>query len=77
MNVYVLTWQDGNPKNQIINGVYGIFSTLEKAMKCACEHVTKEEDFIFDTDYSDTMFHYFTKNGTWTIEQLELDSTGF
>lgn len=77
MNVYVVTYEDGTQSRYFLNGAYGVFSTWEKAQYAVFEYIAHEKDTLLNTDAEPmTMMLFFTKQGTWKIEQIEIDSTG-
>ena len=81
MKVYVLTYSNGTlePIRDVLNGCYGVFSTLEKAQLAALANINSTaREIILDceNDIGKCMFLYFTNYGTWSIEQMELDDVG-
>ena len=81
MKVYVLTYSNGttDPTRNILNGCYGVFSSLKKAQLAAQANImASPKEIILDceNDIDRCMFLYFTNYGTWSIEEMELDDRG-
>ena len=81
MKVYVLSFTDGScggSLRHVLDGCYGVFSSLEKAQKAALQQIQNDNDVVLDceNDWPRAMFMYFCTKGTWTIERMELDDVG-
>ena len=76
MKVYAVSWTEGIRGNIWFNGVYGVFSTIDKAIKAIEEYTSAWNDNILDFDNDTVTWHYFTSQGTWSIDTIELDDVG-
>ena len=76
MKVYVVSWNGGPSMLTCLDGVYCVFDTLEKAQRTIFDYITEWEDTLLDIDLEPTTQLYFTAQGTWKIEQLEMNDTG-
>lgn len=81
MKIYVLTYTNGTvePWRNILNGCYGVFSTLNKAQLAAIANINDDGNEIildYKNDTTRGMFLYFTNYGTWSIEEMKLDDAG-
>lgn len=76
MKVYVLSWFSADEK--IEDGVYGAYSSLERAERAMNEYANDFNETILDTDYDvdkcdvDKWF-FFTDKGTYEIKAMFLD----
>lgn len=76
MKCYVLSWNSGATIPSALDGVYGVFSTIEKAQYAVFEYIAAWNDTLLDTDTDITMQLFFTAQGTWEIERYQMDDAG-
>ena len=76
MYVYVVTYTDDNQSHSFLNGIYGVFSTKEKAQYAVFDYIIKWKDTLLDTNNSEsTTMLFITAQGRWEIEQIKLNDT--
>lgn len=71
MKVYVLSWFSADEK--IEDGVYGAYSSLERAKRVINEYANNFHETILDTDYDVDEWLFFTDQGTYKIEAMFLN----
>lgn len=71
MKVYVLSWFSADEK--IEDGVYGAYSSLERAKRAMNEYANDFNETILDTDYNVDEWFFFTDKGTYEIKAMFLD----
>lgn len=77
--VYVLSFYSNGELDRLVDGVYGVFTNLERAFLAVGHHCEAFGLNILDYDFSDlgsTMWRYFTNKGTYVIEEMPLDDEG-
>ena len=74
MKVWVLTLETNTNLDGIITGVWGVYTSLEKAIS-AYRNNCKEygEVEVEWTCYSESLFTFTTNQSTWRIEAMQLD----
>ena len=79
MVVYVLSRFDGTGLGDVVDGVYGVFTTLDKAKQEACKHMLISGEKLLDYDYNDFngIWNYFSNKATYHIESMRLDDSCF
>ena len=76
MKIYVVSWNGGPSMLSVLDGVYCVCDTLEKAQHAIFSYITGWKDTLLDVDIDITEQLYFTAKGTWKIERLTMNDTG-
>lgn len=71
MKVYVLSWF--SDREEIEDGVYGAYSSLERAASAMNKYANDFNETIWDTAYDADEWLFFTNKGTYKIEAMFLD----
>lgn len=74
--VYVLSFYSNGELDRLVDGVYGVFSTYERACRAVDHHCEAFGLTVYDYDVDLTMWRYFTNKGTYVIEEMLLDDEG-
>ena len=76
MNKYVVTLE-ACTVSDIVCGVWGVFSTYEKAVHAVSTFIQKGNEILYDWDFNEVVWLFFTNKSTWRIESLIEDDEGF
>lgn len=71
MKVYVLSWF--GDRGEIEDGVYGAYSSLERAEIVMNNYIDTFHETILDTAYDTDEWLFFTDKGVYKIEAMFLD----
>lgn len=71
MKIYVLSWF--SDREEIEDGVYGAYSSLERAESTMNKYANDFHETILDTAYDTDEWLFFTNKGTYKIEAMFLD----
>lgn len=77
--VYVLSFYSNGELDRLVDGVYGVFSTYERACRAVDHHCEAFGLSLLDYDFDMlgcAMWRYFTNKGTYVIEEMLLDDEG-
>lgn len=79
MKLYILSRYDGTGLGNVVDGVYGVFDTLEKAQKEACQHMEALNETLLDWDANEFsgLWNYFADKATYHIESMGLNDSCF
>ena len=77
--LWVLSRYDGTGLGNVVDGVFGVFDTLEKAQIEACKHMQAFGELLLDWDENvfNGLFNYFSDKGTYHIEMIRLNDSCF
>jgi hypothetical protein len=76
MRKYVVTLE-ACPTCAISCGVWGVFSTYEKAVHAVGTFIDRNNEELYDWTFDDVIWLFFTNKSTWRIESLIEDDEGF
>ena len=71
MKIYVLSWFSSDKEFE--DGVYGAYSSLERAESMMNKYANDFNETILDTVYDTDEWLFFTNKGTYKIEAMFLD----
>ena len=71
MKIYMLSWF--SDRKEIEDGIYGAYSSLDRAEKAMHKYADMFHETILDTAYDTDEWLFFTNKGTYKIEAMFLD----
>ena len=75
MMMYVLSFC-GNGNTSVIDGVYGVFDSIQKAFLAVGHYCDAYDELIYDFENGERMWRFFTNKGTYAIEAMPLNDEG-
>lgn len=76
MTMYVLSFYGNGEIPHAINGVYGVFDSLARAMVAVGHYCDNFNETVYDYDVDPDMWRYFTNKGTYVIEHMKVNDEG-
>lgn len=76
MTMYVLSFFSNGQLANLIDGVYGVFDSMERAFTAVGHHCDANNEVVYDYDCDLTLWRFFTDKGTYVVESMELNDEG-
>lgn len=76
MTMYVLSFYSNGELANLIDGVYGVFDSMERAFSAVGHHCEAFGLTVYDYDCDLTLWRFFTDKGTYVVESMELNDEG-
>ncbi len=75
MRLYLLSFFGRNKMPGCVDGVCGVFNSLEKAITAVGQLCAKYDEHIIDYDYDSNLWCCFTDKGTYSVDFITMNET--